>query len=60
LIRAEDVAAGYRGQPVLEDVELYIRDGEFTAVSRAERLREDYAAEDACRPPETPQGRRLR
>jgi iron complex transport system ATP-binding protein len=32
LIRAEDVAAGYRGQPVLEDVELYIRDGEFTAV----------------------------
>jgi iron complex transport system ATP-binding protein len=32
LIRAEDVAAGYRGQPVLEDVGLYIRDGEFTAV----------------------------
>jgi iron complex transport system permease protein len=32
LIRAEDVAAEYRGQPVLEDVGLYIRDGEFTAV----------------------------
>ncbi len=32
MIGAEGVAAGYRGQPVLEDVALHIRDGEFTAV----------------------------
>jgi len=32
LIGAEGVAAGYRGQPVLEDVALQVRDGEFTAV----------------------------
>ena len=32
MIGAEGVAAGYRGQPVLEDVALQVREGEFTAV----------------------------